>query len=120
MLRVPRDEQYFADMGQWGNRDSYVRAAELLAGSRCDLVGIDINNLQLEYPLQALLREQRPAVRFVHTGVANASARYAPPVEGRPCAVACLDCKADEKRLGSYREYGAGVEVGKFILFERL
>lgn len=119
VLNTPRDEQYFADMGQWGNRESYLRALEILAGSRCDLVGIDINNLQLEYPLQALLRERRPGVKFVHTGVANVSQRYAPPVAGRPCAVVCLDCAGDEKRLGLYGDYGTGVPVGKFVVFKR-
>ena len=117
VLRVARDDQYFADMSQWNNRDSYRAAVDILARSGCGTVGIDITNLQLEYPLQALLRERRPEVQFVHTGVENVSVKYRPPVNLSPCAVVCLDCAGDDKRLRRYGSYGSAATAGKFVVF---
>jgi len=117
VLHTPRNTQYFADMSQWDNQASYWKSVDLLAGSGCGTVGIDITNLQLEYPLQALLRERNPGVRFLHTGVQNVSARYPPPVAARPCAVACLDCAGDPKRLRLYTDFPAGIQVDRFVIF---
>jgi hypothetical protein len=119
VLDTPRDRQYFADMTQWNDEGAYRRAVDLLAGSKCDVVGIDIADFQLEYPLQALLRERRPGVQFVHTGVQNASARYAEPVAARPCAVACLACAGDAKRLALYKDREPGIRADTFVLFLR-
>lgn len=86
ILHVPRDDQYFADMKPWNNRDSYMQSVDLIARTGCNTVGIDIHNFQLEYPLMALLRERRPSTRFVHTGISNVTP------EPSPCVIACLDC----------------------------
>jgi len=118
-LRTPRSVQYFADMSQWNNQGSYWKAVDVLAGSQCGVVGIDISDLQLEYPLMALLRERRPQARFLHTGVQNVSARYAPPIDARPCAVACLDCADDVKRLALYNDFATSVPVDRFVILLR-
>lgn len=119
VLHTPRSAQYFADMNQWNNQASYWKAVDLLAGSNCGVVGIDITNLQLEYPLQALLRERKPGTRFIHTGVQNVSARYPQPIDARPCAVACLSCAGDLKRLRLYGDYQTSVRVDQFVIFLR-
>jgi hypothetical protein len=119
VLHTPRDVQYFADMSQWNNQGSYWKAVDLVADAQCGIVGIDITNLQLEYPLQALLRERRPGIRFVHTGVQNVSARYAQPIDARPCAVACLDCAGDAKRLAFYVDLPDSVKIDQFVIFLR-
>jgi Dolichyl-phosphate-mannose-protein mannosyltransferase len=119
ILHTPRDDRYFADMQPWNNRDSYVRSADLIARTSCDTVGIDINNFQLEYPLMALLREQRPLVRFVHTAVANPSQSCRPPVETPPCVVACLDCADDAARLNLYPDFEKAAVFGKFVVLSR-
>jgi len=112
-----RDEAYFNDMGQWNNRASYLQAVGLTARSGCDSVGLDVSENQLEYPFQALLRERIPSVRFVHTGVENASARYYPDGPPRPCAVLCLDCIANRKKLELYTPIGEPIAIGRFLLF---
>ncbi|MGB7758394.1 MAG: hypothetical protein WBL61_01115 [Bryobacteraceae bacterium] len=116
VLRVNRDLQYFSDMVQWNDRADYLAAVNALEGSACGTIGIDIHNLQLEYPLQALLREARPDAQFVHTGVENVSRRYAPSVAAAPCAIACLDCLGDDARLNLYRAFPTRVAAGKFVV----
>ena len=66
-------------MKPWDNASSYTETVRLLSTTKCDAIGIDITHFQLEYPLQALLREDHPNLLFIHTGVNNASARYPQP-----------------------------------------
>ena len=117
VLRRPRDAQYFSDLGQWHNQESYLKTVEVLAQSKCETVGIDITHLQLEYPIEALLRERNPRVRFLHTGVENASSRYAAPVDAKPCAVVCLDCLGDTQRATLYAAFPQADTAGRFLTF---
>jgi 4-amino-4-deoxy-L-arabinose transferase-like glycosyltransferase len=119
VLHTSRSVQYFADMSQWDTQASYWKTVDLLASSNCDVVGIDITNFQLEYPLQALLRERKPETRFIHTGVQNVSARYSQPIDARPCAVACLACAGDLKRLRLYGDFRTTVRIDQFVIFLR-
>jgi len=119
LLATARDDNYFSDMSQWNNRASYVEAVDRTARSGCTRIGLDISENQLEYPFQALLRERNPKVRFVHTGVTNASAQYAIPDASAPCAVLCPDCIANQQKIARYREIGPPVEIGRFLLFLR-
>ncbi len=112
-----RDDDYFRDMGQWNNRASYLESVDRTARSGCTEIGLDISENQLEYPFQALLRERNPRVRFVHTGVTNASARYAAANAPPPCAVLCPDCIANQQKIALYRDIGPPIEIGRFLLF---
>jgi hypothetical protein len=109
-----RDDNYFSDMGQWHSQASYLEAVARTAQAGCLLVGIDINRNQLEYPYQALLRERLPGVRFVHTGVVNASARYQPSAAPKPCAVFCPDCAAIPQKSALY---GDAIQLDRSLLF---
>ncbi len=103
VFAAPRDRQYFSDMVQWREDwPAYWATAAELKKSRCDVIGIDITHFQLEYPLEALLRESKPGARFVHTGVKNASAKYRQPVNAPLCAVVCLHCEGGDWRSGSF------------------
>lgn len=119
ILHRSRNEMYFADMGQWDNAAAYPAAVRALRASGCGVVGIDINNFQLEYPLQALMRQAMPGVLFVHTGVDNVSRKYPQPAPAAPCAIACLDCLGDTARLGRYRNFPVQVPAGKFVILNR-
>jgi hypothetical protein len=114
-LRHATDRSYFNDMVQWGNRQSYLDATAEVNRSGCKVVGIDINDNQLEYPLMALLR----GAYFEHTGVENPSARYADPSAPPPCAVVCLECAGDAKRMEMYRDYGTPMQYGRFLVWRR-
>lgn len=117
VLRVPRADQYFSDLQLWMNQASYEKSAALVAASSCKTVGIDITNLQLEYPLMALLRAKDSAIQFVHAGVENESQHYAPPVADAPCAVVCLKCLGDARRQHS--GFADAIEVDQFIVYQR-
>ncbi|HMC59188.1 MAG TPA: hypothetical protein VKJ01_08360, partial [Candidatus Solibacter sp.] len=117
LFATTRDDNYFRDMIQWNNRASYLESVDRTARSGCATVGIDIGENQLEYPFQALLRERDREVRFVHTGVENASVRYAPPNPPQPCAVLCADCIGNQKKIAMYSSIGPPAEIGRFLLF---
>lgn len=117
ILRVSRENQYFADMVQWGDRETYQRTLAYLAGHTCSLIGLDATDLSLEYPLLALIRERQSGALFLHTGVQNVSSRYRPPVTGSPCAVVCLDCAGDTAREKLYAAYPQKATIDKFLVF---
>jgi len=112
-----RNDNYFSDMGQWHNRDSYLEAVDRLARSGCSHVGLDISANQLEYPAQALLLQRVPEARFVHTGVTGPAAKYAGGSERSACAILCPDCENNQTKLALYRDWGAPIEIGRFLLF---
>jgi 4-amino-4-deoxy-L-arabinose transferase-like glycosyltransferase len=119
LLVTSRNDNYFSDMGQWNNRDSYLEAVDRLARSGCTRIGLDISANQLEYPLQALLRQRVPDVRFVHTAVTGPAAKYADGSEHTACAVLCPDCIANQAKLALYARWGEPAEIGRFLLFTR-
>ena len=101
LLATARDDNYFSDMGQWNNRASYLESVDRAARSGCTQIGLDISENQLEYPFQALLRERNPQVRFVHTGVTNASARYADQRPRRPAPYSAPTASPTSRRSPS-------------------
>jgi 4-amino-4-deoxy-L-arabinose transferase-like glycosyltransferase len=119
VLRVPRGDQYFSDMSQWNNAPTYQKTVRLLASLECPVIGIDATNLSLEYPLVALLREEKPQTRFLPTGVRNASTRFRPPVSGEPCAIVCMDCADDDRRRNLYSAYPLKTIVDQFVVFRK-
>ena len=114
VLHVPRDQQYFSDLSQWNNRESFLETVDLLKNSHCDTVGIDITRLQIEYPIEALFHG-----RFLHAGVENASSHYRQPVPEKACAVVCLDCLGDTGHLALYGDYPNSREIGKFVVLTK-
>ncbi len=115
VLRMSRHDQYFSDLQAWKNQAAYEKAAALVAASGCKSVGIDITNLQIEYPLIALVREKAPQTVFFHTGVDNESIHYGP--FATPCIVVCLDCLNDTRRAGEYSRYGETTPLDRFVVF---
>lgn len=119
LLREPRDLQYFNDMSQWNNRESYLASVDLAARSRCDRIGIDGSVNQLEYPFEALLRERLPTARFTHVGVINASERFRKADEETPCLVWCPDCAGVPSKEHAYEAIGTPRVIGRFLVFAR-
>jgi hypothetical protein len=113
-----RDQCYFNDLTQFGNSpEAYFKAVNLTAQSGCSRVGIDTSRNSLEYPFQALLLERNAIVRFFHLGVENASASYARSDHPGPCAVLCIECAGDQKKIAAYSNIGAPATIGRFLLF---
>jgi len=90
ILSTTRDSQYFNDLHLWNIEPRTLEQVDAAASSGCSLIGIDINDLQLEYPFEALLRERNRQVQFVHTNVANQSKKYEKPDQPQPCRVVKL------------------------------
>jgi hypothetical protein len=120
LFTIPRDAAYFSDVPSPADAErSYRQAVDRVARSGCETIGIDIGENQLEYPFQALLRERDPRVRFQHTGVAGATLRYALPSPPAPCAVFCLECAGQPRKLTLYSPIGPPAQMGRAILFLR-
>jgi hypothetical protein len=90
ILRTSRDSQYFNDLHLWNIQAKNLEEVDAAASSGCSLIGIDINDLQLEYPFEALLRERNPRVRFVHVNVSNQSKKYEKLDQPEPCRIVKL------------------------------
>jgi Dolichyl-phosphate-mannose-protein mannosyltransferase len=90
ILRTTRDSQYFNDLHLWNIQAKYGNEVDAAANSGCSLIGIDINELQIEYPFEALLRERNPQVQFVHINVTNQSKKYEKPDQIKPCRIVKL------------------------------
>jgi hypothetical protein len=112
---TPRESNYFNDLVQWNNRQSYLDAVEAVARTSCRTVGIDNSINHVEYPFEALLLARHSDVQFIHVGVTNPSAKYA----GRqqPCAILCLDCADAPERAALYGRTGNPGRIGRFVLF---
>jgi hypothetical protein len=87
LLRTSRDDAYFNDLHPWNIEAETLEAVDAAARSGCMVVGVDINDLQLEYPFEALLRERNPKIQFVHVNVTNASKKYERPGALHPCVI---------------------------------
>jgi hypothetical protein len=87
ILSTTRDSQYFNDLHLWNIETRTLEQVDAAASSGCQLIGVDINELQLEYPFEALLRERNRQVRFVHVNVVNQSKKYEKPDQPQPCRV---------------------------------
>jgi hypothetical protein len=118
LLQMSRNEAYFNDIGQWSNRESYLRSVDAMAATQCPLVGIDTSRNHVQYPFMILLRQRLPAVRFVETDVRNPSEKYAHRVPSKPCAVFCPDCEGDNEKIARYQlRYREALPFGRFLIF---
>lgn len=117
LLRTSREDNYFSDVLSLHPeaRTEYREAAALVLRSGCGEVGIDNNQFTLEYPLQHLLLEGNPRIRFSHAGVTNDSERFGKQTP--PCAVVCLSCSGLPEKT---RLHGTGrreVRVNRSLVF---
>jgi len=93
MFQYSREDLYFNDMKTWDMREKYQSALDSLHGSSCRDIGMDINQFQLEYPIQALMLKDFPNTRFVHVNTQNPSRKYEHRTSDvKPCITICLAC----------------------------
>ena len=113
IFRTSRQDQYFADLTFWNNKQSYLDTVAAIKQTNCKTIGIDGTANEIEYPIQVLLLRSDRRYRFVHTGVTNPSAKYDRGNQ-QPCIVVCPDCAGMNDKLALY---GAPARFGKFLLF---
>ncbi len=90
LFRTSREDAYFNDLHEWNMQSQTLESVDVVARSGCLLVGIDANDLQIEYPFEVLLKERSPRVQFVHVGVLNASRKYQKADAPPPCTIVKL------------------------------
>ena len=117
ILAIPRRDGYFADLTPWENREAYLQSAAWIAEAGCTRIGFDLTEYQIEYPLMALLRDSLPEARFRHVNVRNPSRALAGSEVWQPCAVVCMECGGNSKKLELYRDYGPPREKAGFLVF---
>lgn len=88
--RQSRDLAYFNDLSQFHDREFLLAEVSRVASTGCEIVGVDINQSQIEYPLEALLKEKNSRIRFVHVNVNNPSLKYRRADEPSPCITILL------------------------------
>ena len=113
IFQTSREDQYFADLTFWKNKQSYLDTVAAIKQTNCKTIGIDGTANEIEYPIQVLLLRSDPRYRFVHTGVTNPSAKYTRGNE-QPCMVVCPDCAGMNEKL---QLYGSPLQFGRFLLF---
>ncbi len=119
ILKITREDGYFADMTVYGNKGEYIEAVRRTLQSGCERVGIDDKTFPLEYPYEALLRDANLRIRFEHVGVTNASVRYRQGGEPDVCVVLCLGCGDGPEQRAKFKGVGEPVVIGRSLLFVR-
>ncbi len=104
VLTASRTHLYFGDRRR--EEDAYVKAARAALEGGCRRIGLDLSSEvgeQYEYPLLALLDAEDDRMDVREVGVTNASAVYARANSAfTPCAVICVLCERDAKKLATY------------------
>jgi hypothetical protein len=103
-----RDEQYFQSA-----KDYYLdfnSMTDLIAGTSCDRVGLNISSLALEYPLWVLLREKGFDGVIEHIDVPNETSVFEDPTFV-PCVV------ISESANSTYAETMSEHEFGNFQVY---
>lgn len=87
ILLTERAANYFTDIAPLLNQVRAQKIVREITQTDCLQVGIDINQLDLEYPVMALLLQHNQKYKFRHTDVRNASIGYEAAGAPPPCAV---------------------------------
>lgn len=119
ILTTPRDETYFFD----SHREvagSWIAAAKTARASGCRSIGLDANLLHFEYPMMAMLTDDKVPRQIRYVDVENSSAQYAKTSASPICMVVCLDCLHDSGKIARYSvELPKTQSFGTVVLFSR-
>ena len=110
---LSRDDLYFFEQPEL--RVPYKDTAAFLMGQSCRQIGIDSSvdssARRMEYPLMALLRAGDRKFELQETGVDNLSQSLPNFATAKPCAIVCLGCARDAKKLTLYAGYHGAVKT---------
>ena len=92
ILSTPRQDLYFADFPDAGDKVHYQDAVQFLESSGCPEIGLDLSQGGNEYPFYALLNDSSGSRSIRNVYVTNQSGVYENPALPRPVCLICPGC----------------------------
>lgn len=119
ILTMPRDQTYFLDHHE-DRADSFIAAARATASLTCRSIGVDAKLLHFEYPIFAIISEDKKARTFSYVSVDNSTEQFRSADTPPACAVVCLGCATAEQKWQLYENQGfQGTVFGDVVVFHR-
>jgi 4-amino-4-deoxy-L-arabinose transferase-like glycosyltransferase len=105
ILTMPRDETYFLNRRE-DLAASFIAASRATRSLSCRAVGIDAKLLHFEYPIFALISEDKKPRFFSYVSVDNPTEKFRSAQTPAPCAVVCLGCASAPQKWQQYQSQG--------------
>ena len=119
ILAMQRDQTYFLDRHQ-NKTDSFIAASKATASLRCRSFGLDAHLLHFDYPLFALVSEDRQPRTFSYAAVDNGTEKFRSAQTPPPCAVVCPACARSPQKWQLYEGQGfQGTVFDDVVVFHR-
>ena len=115
ILDRPRIDLYFQEHDDL--KLGFQQLANTFETGFCTDVGVDSELNVLEYPMLALLRPGEGNIRIRQMGHTLVTARLGPAKPTQPCAIICLGCAGNSRKMETYKDYRGRVRVyGESVL----
>ena len=119
ILAMQRDRTYFLDRHQ-DKADSFIAASKATASLRCRSIALDAKLLHFDYPVFALISEDKRPRTFSYVAVDNSTERFKSRRIPPPCAIVCLACAHVAPKWELYQDQGFQGEIfGDVVVFHK-
>jgi 4-amino-4-deoxy-L-arabinose transferase-like glycosyltransferase len=117
ILAMQRDQTYFLDRHQ-DKTDSFIAASKATASLRCRSIGLDAKLLHFDYPVLALISEDKQPRTFSYVAVDNSTEKFRSAQVPPPCAIVCLGCAHVAQKWELYQGQGFQGDIfGDVVVF---
>jgi 4-amino-4-deoxy-L-arabinose transferase-like glycosyltransferase len=117
ILAMPRDQTYFLDR-HLDKTDSFIAASKATASLRCRSIGLDAKLLHFDYPVFALITEDKQPRTFSYVAVDNSTEKFRSAQVPPPCAIVCLGCAHVAQKWEFYQGQGFRGDIfGDVVVF---